>query len=142
VSGTELLATIRDAISAALPGWQVVDYPLPDTSHPDRTVEVVMGGASFTGYALASPGLREEVRIALSVTTNPHPDRYRELVDARDAVVLALHEARGPLLAQGVELGPPAVLPATMEAPGPSSGSDSRVFWRLVLSVSVSRRLE
>ncbi|RTI08564.1 hypothetical protein CSW30_06865, partial [Thermus scotoductus] len=71
----------------------------------------------------------------------PHPDRYRQLVDARDAVLLVLHQERGPLMALGVELGPPGVQVASVEPIQPVALAHGAQVWRAQVFVAARREL-
>lgn len=139
MTAPQLMDYLAARIQAALPGWQVFPYPLPETAIAGPVVELGMGSSAIADWRLSGPGLQETLLIALSAPVKPHPDSYRALLDARDAVVRVLHAERGYLLDQKVELGPPGTGMGTLEAPQPVSYADSSQGWRVMVAVQLRR---
>ncbi len=141
MTATQLMDYLASVLAGALPGWQVYPYPIPDASLSAPTVELGLGASSTADWRLQGPGVQETLLIAMSVPAQPHPDRYRQLIDARDAVVRAIERERAYLLTQGVEVGPPGVQVGALEAPVPVAYADQSQGWRLTLAVQVRRAL-
>ncbi|RTH02750.1 hypothetical protein CSW50_06805, partial [Thermus scotoductus] len=66
---------------------------------------------------------------------------YRCYLHARDAVLLVLHQERGPLMALGVELGPPGVQVASVEPIQPVALAHGAQVWRAQVFVAARREL-
>lgn len=142
MTATALLDYLAERLQAALVGWQVYPAPLPDTAFTGSPmVELGVAGASAADWRLSHPGIQDTLVIALTTPIHPHPDRYRQLVDARDAVLGVLHQERGYLMAMGVELGPPGVQVATLEPIQPVALAQGVQVWRAQVFVAARRQL-
>lgn len=137
----DLMEYLANRIAQALPGWSVYPHPVSDGVLQGPVVEMGVGAGAIADWRLASPGVQAALRIALMTPTRDHPTSYYALLDAVDAVVRVLHEERGTLLAQGVELGPPVTGMGPVEAPQPVAWADSSSAWRMEVQVQLRRSI-
>jgi hypothetical protein len=133
MTASQLLQTLAAAIQAALPGWRVSPVPLPDPA--DRQVTLGYGPATAGHAQYIAPALEEQVRVTMSVRVAP--GAYEILVDARDAVVRAVYELYGDLMAAEVEFLPPA----SWQAPRVEGSSATQMFWVVEVYLPMRRRL-
>jgi hypothetical protein len=133
MTASQLLQTLATAIQNALPGWRVSPVPLPDPA--DRQVVLSYGPATATHAQYIAPAMEEQVRVTMSVRVAP--GAYESLVDARDAVVRAVYELYGDLMAAEVEFLPPA----SWQAPRVEGSSATQMFWVAEVFLSMRRRL-
>lgn len=73
MTAPQLMDYFAARIQAALPGWQVFPYPLPETAIAGPVVELGMGSSAIADWRLSGPGLQETLLIALSAPVKPHP---------------------------------------------------------------------
>jgi hypothetical protein len=133
MTASQLLQTLATAIQAALPGWRVSPVPLPDPA--DRQVALGYGPATANHAQFIAPAMEEQVRVTMSVRVAP--GAYEVLVDARDAVVRAVYELYGDLMAAEVEFLPPA----SWQAPRVEGSSATQMFWIAEVYLPMRRRL-
>lgn len=133
MTASQLLQTLATAIQAALPGWRVSPVPLPDPA--DRQVMLSYGPATAGHAQYAAPAMEEQVRVTMSVRVAP--GAYEVLVDSRDAVVRAVYELYGDLMAAGVEFLPPA----SWQAPRVEGSSATQMYWVAEVYFPMRRRL-
>jgi hypothetical protein len=133
MTASQLLQTLASAIQAALPGWRV--SPVPSVDYGDRLISLGYGPATAGHAQYIAPAMEEQVRVTMSIRNVP--GAYEVLVDARDAVVRAVYELYGDLMAADVEFVPPATLQPTRV----DGSSATQMFWVVDIYLQMRRRL-